>query len=120
MTTIEIYDPAMCCSTGVCGPVVDPELIRMSVVVNNLKKKDITVSRFNLSSEPNAFVSSPLVKQLLTDKGPDVLPVVIVDGQLAKERGYPSNEELAEWTGIPVEELTVKPRVKLEIKLKSQ
>lgn len=120
MKTIEIYDPAMCCSTGVCGPSVDPELIRMSAVVNNLKKKGISVSRFNLSSEPGAFVDHATVKQLLTDHGPDVLPVIIVDGQVVKQRSYPSNEELESWSGIPVSELTMKPKVRVELKLKSQ
>ncbi len=30
MTTIEVFDPAMCCSTGVCGPQVDPDLARFA------------------------------------------------------------------------------------------
>ncbi|WP_410512293.1 arsenite efflux transporter metallochaperone ArsD [Paenibacillus sp. BR2-3] len=120
MKSIEIYDPAMCCSTGVCGPGVDPELIRMSAVVHNLKKKDVSVSRYNLSSEPDAFVRNEVVKQLLTDEGPDVLPVILVDGQVAKKQGYPSNEELEAWTGIPASELTTKPKVRLELKVKSQ
>jgi hypothetical protein len=46
----------MCCSTGVCGPSVDPELIRISVAVNNLKNKGIDVTRYNLASEPDAFL----------------------------------------------------------------
>ncbi|MBL2347006.1 arsenic metallochaperone ArsD family protein, partial [Klebsiella pneumoniae] len=48
MKKIEIFDPAMCCSTGVCGPSVDSELIRISVAVNNLKNKGIDVTRYNL------------------------------------------------------------------------
>lgn len=120
MKTIEIYDPAMCCSTGVCGPGVDPELIRISAVVHNLKKRDISVSRFNLSSEPDAFVCNEVVRQLLTDQGPDVLPVIIVDGQVVKKHSYPSNEELEEWTGIPASDLIMKPKVRLELKVKSQ
>lgn len=120
MRTIEIYDPAMCCSTGVCGPGVDPELIRMSSVVNNLKKKGISVSRFSLSSEPDAFVANPTIKQLLTDQGPDVLPVILLDGQVVKQQGYPSNEELESWTGIPASELIMKPKVRLELKVKGR
>ena len=34
MKKIEIFDPAMCCSTGVCGPGVDPELLRMATMVS--------------------------------------------------------------------------------------
>ncbi len=29
MSVIEIFDPAMCCSTGVCGPSIDTELMRV-------------------------------------------------------------------------------------------
>ena len=55
MGKMEIYDPAMCCSTGVCGPSVNPELIRVASVIENLKKNGITVNRYNLSSNPQAF-----------------------------------------------------------------
>lgn len=120
MKKIEIYDPAMCCSTGVCGPVADPELIRMSAVVHNLKKQEVSVSRYNLTSEPDAFVSNAEVKQLLTSEGPEVLPVIFVDGKVVKKQGYPTNEELEEWTGITAAELIAKPRIRLEIKTKSQ
>ena len=39
MKKIHIYEPAMCCPTGLCGPSIDPELLRMSFVMNNLKKQ---------------------------------------------------------------------------------
>lgn len=117
MRNMEIYDPAMCCSTGVCGPGVNPELIRISIAVNNLNKKGFTVTRYNLANEPAAFVANPLVEQLLSDKGPDVMPIVIVDGQVVKERNYPSNEELCAWTGLSEDELIKKPKVRLEIKV---
>ncbi|WP_440108626.1 arsenite efflux transporter metallochaperone ArsD [Paenibacillus sp. QZ-Y1] len=120
MKTMEIYDPAMCCSSGVCGPGVDPELIRVSAVVHNLQKKQFQVSRYNLTSEPDAFVASPLVGQLLAEKGPQVLPIIIVDGQVVKENGYPSNEEFIQWTGLTEEELVAKPRIRLEVKTKSE
>lgn len=119
MKRIEIYDPAMCCSTGVCGPVADPELIRISAVVHNLKKQAVDVSRYNLTSEPDAFVTNAEVRQLLADEGPEVLPVTFVDGKVVKKQGYPTNEELEQWTGIAAAELTAKPRIRLEIKTKS-
>ncbi|GGE81339.1 arsenite efflux transporter metallochaperone ArsD [Priestia taiwanensis] len=118
MKKIEIFDPAMCCSTGVCGPSVDPELIRISVAVNNLKNKGIDVSRFNLASEPDAFVTNSLINQLLTDKGADVLPVTLVDGKVVKEKEHLSNEELAELTNLTEEELSQKPRVRLNLNVK--
>ena len=27
MTTIEVFEPALCCNTGVCGPELDQELV---------------------------------------------------------------------------------------------
>lgn len=62
MKKIEIFDPAMCCSTGVCGPSVNPELIRVAAVVENLKKSGIHIIRHNLSSEPQAFVQNTIIK----------------------------------------------------------
>jgi hypothetical protein len=76
----------MCCSTGVCGPSVDPELIRVSVAINNLKNKGMNVTRYNLASEPDAFANNSVISQLLMDKGPDVLPVTLVDGIVVKKK----------------------------------
>ena len=69
MSKLEIFDPAMCCSTGVCGPSVDPELLRVSTIVNILNKKGFNVVRHNLSQEPQAFVQNQLVSELLKTKG---------------------------------------------------
>ena len=52
MKKMIIFEPAMCCSTGVCGPAVDKELLRVSTVLNNLKNKGILVERYNLTSNP--------------------------------------------------------------------
>lgn len=117
MIKIEIFDPAMCCATGVCGPVVDPELVRISIAVNNVKKAGIDITRYNLANEPDAFVANETVTSLLHEKGPDVLPVILVDGKIMKEQGYPSNEELARVTGIKEEELSQKPRVRLNLNM---
>jgi hypothetical protein len=70
MKKIEIFDPAMCCSTGVCGPSVDSELIRISVAVNNLKNKGIDVTRYNLASERMLLLITVLLVSYLMDKGP--------------------------------------------------
>ncbi|WP_017434556.1 arsenite efflux transporter metallochaperone ArsD [Saccharococcus caldoxylosilyticus] len=118
MRKIEIFDPAMCCPTGICGPSIDPELIRISIAVNNLKSKGIDIVRYNLGSEPDAFVANEIIRKLLTEKGPDVLPIVLVDGEVIKEKGYPTNAELAELTGMTEEELSQKPKVRLSLNVK--
>ena len=39
MKKIEIFDPAMCCPTGLCGTNINPELMRIAVVIESLKKQ---------------------------------------------------------------------------------
>lgn len=93
---IEIYDPAMCCSTGVCGPSVDPELVRIQEVLRQIQKlaPEIQVQRFGLSAEPQAFVANTTVAELLKSEGPGCLPLVYVDGMLVCKGSYPTNEQV--------------------------
>lgn len=102
MKKIEIYDPAMCCSTGVCGASVDKELLRVATVVETLKRKGAVIARFNLASQPNAFVENQLINEQLKQYGAEILPITLVDGQVVKTKSYPSNEEFTAWTGIIV------------------
>ncbi|MBP3039438.1 arsenite efflux transporter metallochaperone ArsD [Bacillaceae bacterium Marseille-Q3522] len=115
MTKIEIFDPAMCCSSGVCGPVVDPELVRISIAVQNLKNNAVKVERYNLTADPDKFVSNQTVNNLLKEKGADVLPVTLVNGEVRKEGSYLSNAELASLTGVKEETLGKKPTIRLSI-----
>ena len=55
----------MCCSTGVCGPQVDPALVRFAADLEWLKANGVEVERFNLSQEPAAFVGNPVVAQAI-------------------------------------------------------
>lgn len=93
MKNLQIYEPAMCCSTGLCGVGVDPELLRISTVIDTLSKNDIIVERFNLSSAPQAFVTNKVVNQFIKDNGVEQLPVVTVDGEIVIEGRYPNNAE---------------------------
>lgn len=106
MKKIEIYDPAMCCSTGVCGPSIDPNLLRMSSVLNILKKNDVIVERYNLSQDPQPYLKNKEVNNLMTTQGVQILPITIVNSTIMKTGEYPSNEELSEWLEIPVNKLT--------------
>lgn len=105
MSRVEIFDPAMCCSTGVCGPGVDPELLRMATIISNLQKAGKDISRHNLSDEPQIYVENKAVNEVLLNEGVDALPITLVDGKVMKKGGYPSNDELMEWTGTSTEEL---------------
>lgn len=113
MSKMVIFDPAMCCSTGVCGPSVDPELLRVAAVLEKLKKAGFEVARHNLSSEPQAFMRSEVVANALNEKGVGVLPITMVDGKIAKSGSYPTNEEFARVFGVSVD--TIKPTVKVKV-----
>lgn len=115
MKKIEIFDPAMCCSTGVCGPVVDPDLTRIASAVYSLEKKGFNITRYNLTNDPSAFVENQVVNQVLVEKGPESLPLVLVDGEVVKVAEYPTNEELAEWSETAPAELQEKPRVRVSV-----
>ena len=69
MKKMIIFDPAMCCSTGVCGPSVDPELLRVSTVINNLKNNGVLVERHNLASNPQIFVDNKTINEMLNNEG---------------------------------------------------
>ena len=104
MPRIDVYDPPMCCSTGVCGPVVDPALPRFAGDLAWLGQNGVGVARFNLAQDPLAFTLNPAVLGILKGPGPDALPVVLVDGSIASQGRYPSREELASWTGVAIAE----------------
>ena len=95
---IEIYDPAMCCSTGVCGPSVDPELVRIQEALRQIQKQapTVQVQRYGLTSDPQAFVANPAVADLLKNEGPECLPLVFVDGEIVCKGSYPGNQQLQE------------------------
>lgn len=106
--TIRVFDPAMCCSTGVCGTSVDPELARFAADIDWLQKQGVTVERFNLAQQPGAFADTPAVKEALA-RGTEVLPLVLVGDRIAVEGAYPSRETLAALAGVVVKMLASTP-----------
>ena len=92
---LDVYDPAMCCSTGLCGPQVDPALVRFAADVKWLQEQGVVVRRFNLSQNPAAFVENEAVKAALTEKGEAALPLLLLDGQAVVSGHYPERSALA-------------------------
>jgi len=95
---IEIFDPAMCCSTGICGPSVDPELVRIQETLRQIRIQapEVQVERHGLSADPQAFVANSAVAELLKNEGPQCLPLCFVDDQLVSQGGYPTNQQIQE------------------------
>jgi len=99
-STLQVYDPAMCCSTGVCGPQVDPALVRFAADVKWLQDQGVEVRRFNLSQNPAAFVENELVRAALTEKGEAALPLLLLDGDAIASGEYPGRSRLADALGL--------------------
>ena len=103
MVVLRVFDPPMCCSSGVCGPTVNPELARFAADLNWLKSQGVQVERFNLIQQPDAFAKDSVVEQMLTKVGAECLPLILIDGCVVSQGAYPSREELTAFTGVAVQ-----------------
>ena len=101
MKKMKIFEPAMCCSTGLCGVGVDPELLRISTVLDTLKKHGVSVDRFNLNSAPAEFITDQTINTYINAKGTEGLPAVMVDGKIVITGRYPTNEEFTKLLDLP-------------------
>ncbi len=95
--TLQVFHPAMCCSTGVCGPDVDTKLVQFAADLDWLKSQGVLVQRHNLSQNPAAFVENFSVQNLLNEKGEAALPVMLANGKVVSTGRYPDRVELAGW-----------------------
>ncbi|HSB63743.1 MAG TPA: arsenite efflux transporter metallochaperone ArsD [Thermoanaerobaculia bacterium] len=100
MFRIEVFDPPLCCPTGVCGPVVDPVFPRFAGDLAWLAQNGVTVARHNLAQEPLSFTANEAVLEILKKSGSDALPVILVDGAVKSRGRYPSRDELGSWAGL--------------------
>lgn len=108
MKKIEIFDPAMCCPTGLCGTNISTELMRIAVVIETLKKQGIMVTRHNLRDEPQVYVTNQVVNDYLQKYGAEALPITLVDGEVAVSKTYPTTRQMSEWSGVNLEFIPVK------------
>ena len=103
MTSLHVYDPPLCCSSGVCGPSVDQQLVRVNSDLEWLKTQDIDVQRHNLAQQPLDFTTEPAVKERLQSDGQEGLPFVFLNGKLAAAGFYPTRDQLAKLCGVTSE-----------------
>jgi hypothetical protein len=97
MKTIQVYDPPMCCPTGICGTDVDADLVSFAALLAQLGQRGIQIERYNLAREPLAFVKNPAVKALLETDGAEALPLIFRDGEVILKGRYPSQAERPDW-----------------------
>jgi len=99
---LQVFDPAMCCSTGVCGPGVDPKLVQFAADLEWLKALGVLVQRHNLSQNPGAFVATTVVNHALMERGEAALPMLLLNGKVVATGRYPDRVELAGWFKLKV------------------
>jgi len=104
MTQITVYDPPMCCSSGVCGPDADETLVQFAAQLEWAGKNGVSVKRFNLGHDPGEFATNETVRALLESEGMSCLPLVIADNEVLTKGSYPSAQQLRDRIGIDIAE----------------
>ena len=97
---VEIFDPPMCCPTGICGPTIDPVLLDIQEALLKIHKQfdgAANVERYLLSQQAARFMQNPQVLALLKKEGTEILPITVVEGEVVKTKSYPSFQELDQW-----------------------
>ncbi|WP_277540086.1 arsenite efflux transporter metallochaperone ArsD [Haloarcula laminariae] len=96
MTEITLYEEAMCCSTGVCGPDPDDELVEVSAALDQLEDEfDVEVTRANMQHNIDQFLNTQRIYDMVQEDGPSVLPITVVDGDIVAKSEYLGYDELA-------------------------
>ncbi|NTU78249.1 MAG: arsenite efflux transporter metallochaperone ArsD [Chloroflexales bacterium] len=91
---VAIYDPPMCCPTGLCGPALDQTLLDTNELVLALKERGLRVERYQMQSQPHAFTGNAEVMRLIRERNMEALPITAVRGAVIKSGAYPTRAEV--------------------------
>ena len=91
---VEFFDPPMCCPTGLCGPTLDQTLLDINEMIFSLQRDNLRVERYQMASQPNAFLGNAEVMKLVREKQMEALPIIVVRGKVIKVGAYPNAEEI--------------------------
>ena len=91
-----IFEGPMCCSTGICGPEPDRELIDINEALKKLGEeyKDLKITRASMSFNAQLFLQTPVVRDMVKANGTKILPIIMIDGKIVKNQQYPNYAEL--------------------------
>lgn len=92
---VEFFDPPMCCPTGLCGPTLDQALLDVNEMILALQRDNLRVERYQMSSNPNAFLGNAEVMKLVREKQMEALPIIVVRGKVIKVGAYPNAAEIS-------------------------
>ncbi len=93
-TMVEIYDPPMCCPTGLCGPTLDQMLLDVSDMILALAEKGVVVERYQMTTNPQKFMANMEIMRLVREQQMAALPITAVNGQVIKVGAYPTLNEV--------------------------
>jgi hypothetical protein len=91
---VEFFDPPMCCPTGLCGPTLDQTLLDVNEMILAIQAEGLTVARYQMTGQPQAFLSNPDVMRLVREQQMAALPITAVRGQVVKVGTYPTLDEV--------------------------
>jgi len=91
---VELFDPPLCCPTGLCGPTLDQTLLDVNEMVQALKAEGVGVERYQMASHPHVFLKHPDVMRLVRERGMDAFPITVVGGSVVKVAAYPTRAEI--------------------------
>ena len=104
MSAIRVFEPALCCNTGVCGPELDQSLVDFTADLTHLQTQGVDIARHNLANDPMAFASDESARAFLQVAGSDGLPLTLVDGVTVMTGSYPTRAQLLRFAGIADEQ----------------
>ena len=91
---LEVFEPSLCCESGVCGPEPDRVLIELQNTIQLLNKAEVEVKRYAINQAPLVFIQNTVVRDFIKANGPNKLPLVLLDDKVIKSEGYPTIDEL--------------------------
>ena len=104
MTRIAVYEPAGCCSTGVCDPATSDSMAQFASAMEGLNRQGIKVERYELSSRPDAFASNAVVKAALEADGIECLPLIMLNGEIVSKGSYLDKDTFGAKVGIEIKD----------------
>jgi Arsenical resistance operon protein ArsD len=91
---VELFDPPLCCPTGLCGPTLDQTLLDVNEMVLALNFEGVGVERYQMTSHPHVFLKHPDVMRLVRERGMEAFPITVVAGRVVKTGAYPTRKEI--------------------------
>jgi hypothetical protein len=91
---VEIFDPPMCCPTGLCGPTLDQTLLDLNEMILGLQGEGVQVARYQMMGHPQAFLNNADVMRLVREQQMAALPITVVRGKVIKVGEYPTLMEI--------------------------